>query len=200
MLQKIEASAPQEPTARAWAAGFWDGEGSFIWDRRTGIPSLQVSQAGDEGQALLARFAFALGVAGTIYEGWRKTESHKPAFKLQVRSSEAIRAFELCRPYLSRTKVHQAETAIAEWVKRKAAYVHHSAAKTHCPQGHEYTSDNTWINSNGARCCITCRRASGLASYYRNLEKNRERGRAYQAKHRARLKAARVEVKQGSDE
>lgn len=32
-----------------------------------------------------------------------------------------------------------------------------NAAKTHCPQGHEYTSDNTYVNPNGSRECRTCR-------------------------------------------
>ena len=34
------------------------------------------------------------------------------------------------------------------------------SAKTHCPQGHEYTPENTYINhSTGARHCRQCRRA-----------------------------------------
>lgn len=31
-----------------------------------------------------------------------------------------------------------------------------NAAKTHCPQGHEYTDANTQRKSNGARICRTC--------------------------------------------
>lgn len=31
-----------------------------------------------------------------------------------------------------------------------------NAAVTHCPHGHEYTPDNTRIESNGARKCRTC--------------------------------------------
>ena len=29
---------------------------------------------------------------------------------------------------------------------------------THCPQGHEYSPDNTWISKTGARYCKTCNR------------------------------------------
>lgn len=31
-----------------------------------------------------------------------------------------------------------------------------NARKTHCPKGHEYTEDNTFIMSSGARACIQC--------------------------------------------
>lgn len=35
-----------------------------------------------------------------------------------------------------------------------------NAAKTHCPRGHEYTSDNTYLAPNhGGRHCRTCARA-----------------------------------------
>lgn len=35
---------------------------------------------------------------------------------------------------------------------------HNQANKTHCPQQHEYTPDNTYVNTAGSRCCRTCRR------------------------------------------
>jgi len=33
-----------------------------------------------------------------------------------------------------------------------------NAAKTHCPQGHEFTPENTYVNSKGSRECLICRR------------------------------------------
>jgi hypothetical protein len=38
--------------------------------------------------------------------------------------------------------------------------------KTHCPQGHEYTPDNTYLY-NGMRSCKACSNARALALYYR---------------------------------
>lgn len=35
---------------------------------------------------------------------------------------------------------------------------HYYANKTHCPYGHEYTSDNTYIRKTGSRECRQCRR------------------------------------------
>jgi hypothetical protein len=47
---------------------------------------------------------------------------------------------------------------------------HNMARKTHCPQEHEYTPENTYISKAGSRMCRTCsrekmryRRANGLA-------------------------------------
>jgi hypothetical protein len=36
---------------------------------------------------------------------------------------------------------------------------HHWANKTRCPQGHDYSSENTYIDPRGRRSCRTCRRA-----------------------------------------
>lgn len=56
--------------------------------------------------------------------------------------------------------------------------------KTHCAHGHEYTEENTYINTNGARLCQTCLRArraaankSGVKSHplYRTWRNMRER-------------------------
>lgn len=35
--------------------------------------------------------------------------------------------------------------------------------KTHCPQGHEYSQDNTALDADGKRHCRVCRRAQGRA-------------------------------------
>lgn len=42
-----------------------------------------------------------------------------------------------------------------------------NTAKTHCPADHEYTPDNTLVNRQGSRVCLTCKRERALAGYYR---------------------------------
>lgn len=37
---------------------------------------------------------------------------------------------------------------------------HHSAGRTHCAKGHEFTPENTYRYPTGKRSCITCRRAA----------------------------------------
>lgn len=46
----------------------------------------------------------------------------------------------------------------------------HNRIKTHCPQGHEYDENNTYIYRPGTRYCKTCRRIK--ARQYRPFPKN----------------------------
>ena len=74
---------------------------------------------------------------------------------------------------------------------------------TECPQGHEYTPENTMINKKGSRVCLICKRERGLEQYYAKkatgkqvwvpsadlppdeLEKRRARGREQQRRRQA---------------
>lgn len=50
---------------------------------------------------------------------------------------------------------------------RAAKGRHHNQAVTHCPRGHEYSQDNTYITSQGGRACKECR-----VAYDQNRAKN----------------------------
>lgn len=75
------------------------------------------------------------------------------------------------------------ESARARMVKhRRAKGVqegHASTRVTHCPQGHEYTPENTYITPAGYRQCKTCRRVRVRETFERRgdvyLERQRER-------------------------
>ena len=58
---------------------------------------------------------------------------------------------------------------------------HHMARRTHCPQGHEYTPENTYLYPGNRRACNECRRA------YResHREERRLKGREYMRRKRA---------------
>lgn len=50
--------------------------------------------------------------------------------------------------------------------------------KTHCPQGHEYTADNTYTRkADNSRQCRACARMRGLEAYYNNHEANKATAR-----------------------
>lgn len=56
--------------------------------------------------------------------------------------------------------------------------------KTHCPQKHEYTPENTRIGKNGGRWCRECKRIDGRARYWGDIDNQRRRVR--EAKRRQR--------------
>lgn len=49
--------------------------------------------------------------------------------------------------------------------KRRNTLVGHSR-KTHCPKGHEYTSENTYLDYRGHRRCKECTKLSELLRYH----------------------------------
>ena len=53
----------------------------------------------------------------------------------------------------------------------------HNAAKTHCPKGHEYTSENTILSSSGGRECRECNRIRCREYYRENREKIKAKAR-----------------------
>jgi len=67
---------------------------------------------------------------------------------------------------------------------------HGMARRTHCPQGHEYTGENTYIHPSGSRMCNTCRREYREAHY----EQRRASGRLYMQRVRAMRAAKSTEL------
>lgn len=61
----------------------------------------------------------------------------------------------------------------------------HQVNKTHCPSGHEYTVDNTYVDTRGSRNCRTCKRASAD----RWKAANRDRWNEWRRRRRAELRA-----------
>jgi hypothetical protein len=70
-----------------------------------------------------------------------------------------------------RQRLAAAAAATEKWQSRRRA----GTTKAHCPRGHEYTTENSYIRQNGAKVCRTCmrerseekRRAAGVPE--RNL-------------------------------
>ena len=51
---------------------------------------------------------------------------------------------------------------------------------THCPQGHEYTKENTYVRkSTGKRLCLTCKREQDLKNQIKRYYKNHEKSKQY---------------------
>lgn len=62
-----------------------------------------------------------------------------------------------------------------------------NTAKTHCPQGHEYTPENTWIDSQrGGRACRACKRDRSRVRRLQKPEQVRWYHREYMRVYRER--------------
>ena len=102
---------------RAWAAGFWDGEGCTTTsiDKRVQLrqPRLRIqmgiAQAGEEVPMVLTRFKDAVGGLGHIRGPYWRTGSTKPVYTWAVQGMECCQmVLVLLWPYLSDVKRQQA--------------------------------------------------------------------------------------------
>lgn len=64
----------------------------------------------------------------------------------------------LCRVRNCVRPEHLEPVAPAENIRRGLTGAHHKR-KTHCPSGHAYDAENTYVTKNGARKCRACQRA-----------------------------------------
>jgi hypothetical protein len=158
----------------AWAAGFFDGEGSTYlgtvshrkdWNRLT----LGVSQV---ELVPLERFRAAVGlgrITGPYLNGkYRGTA--KPIWKWTCSGFPAKAVLKLLWLHLTDVKRAQAQRAMdAEINSGKPT----ARGRTHCPQGHEYAV-HAYVRSDGYRRCRIC---------------DRVRQRGTMRRYRARLKA-----------
>lgn len=161
----------------AWAGGFYDGEGCMTASKNRagnpGVPQLTINQAGPDLESppeVLQRFQDALGGLGTIY-GPVIMPNRSPRWTLLMGRWEAVQsAAAALWPHIGSVKRDQITRRFTEYredAARRAPL--HPRARTHCPQNHEYTKENTG-RANGSRYCKEC---------------NRTKAREYQRRKRA---------------
>lgn len=64
----------------------------------------------------------------------------------------------LCRMHQCVRPDHLEPVTPAENNRRSTSPAGGNARKTHCPQGHRYSEENTYVSAKGWRWCRTCRR------------------------------------------
>jgi hypothetical protein len=68
------------------------------------------------------------------------------------------------------------DTRLANEDDKRRHGTHQNTRKTHCPRGHEYTPENTYVNPKGSRECRTCTRARKEEDGRIAKERRRQRG------------------------
>jgi hypothetical protein len=150
-------------TERAWAAGFFDGEGSvgktFAKNGRPGVPQVSITQAGIDGiPDTLLRFCAAVGVEPSRIYGPIDIAHRKPRYQLQINAYESVLAVrDALWPWLSSAKRAAFTARLDEYEVKRADRWPRSLPWTHCKQGHPMTEDNVYV-SQGGRSCRTCQR------------------------------------------
>ncbi len=71
----------------------------------------------------------------------------------------------LCRVRCCVNPRHLEAVTHRENIRRGDAPAGHHARSTHCPNGHEYTAENTYVALNGNRSCRQCRRTQRHLAY-----------------------------------
>lgn len=110
--------------------------GCWLWEGRENLLGYGISSWGLAHRVMYALHGGELDPSLVIDHVCRVTQCVNPSHLEQVTQKENVRRGD-----------------IAAFNRRRAAGI------THCPQGHEYSPENTRLNKSGARNCRACQRA-----------------------------------------
>jgi HNH endonuclease len=110
---------------------------------------------------------------GSFWAGAEQTTAHRFAYELLVGPvPPGLDLDHLCRVRHCVNPAHlEPVTRNENLMRGTSTLIAIAAAKTHCPQGHEYTAKNTYLISGKHRKCRTCQLEN--MRRYRKRFKNR---------------------------
>lgn len=129
-----------------WAAGFMEGEGSFM-NQRNNISLSAVQVQREPLDRLHAMFG------GSICKCKGRNERASDYFKWQVTGTPAAGLAMTLFSLMSPRRKDQIEVAVNKWRKAPLA----NGKRTHCAQGHAFDEANTYLTLKGYRACRACR-------------------------------------------
>lgn len=151
-------------TERAWAAGFFDGEGNFRLSLSEKEHAKLTAQIAQIDRRVLDRFQAAVSGLGKVYGPYNKANARQQPYWIfnSRNSAEAQQIAVLIWDFLDEVKREQVRTSIASWSKYYADNpnaLRVNGRKVVCPRGHTYSDENTYTNPNtGHQYCKVCRR------------------------------------------
>lgn len=174
--QADEAPPREESEECAWAAGFFDGDGSVYLLRHGShagyfVLEAAVTQSCASGvPPELERFRHAVGGHGLIYGPFRDRRGRLSVYRWKLfKVADIVAMCELLWPWLGNVKRTQAERALGvirsqpQLARGNPAW---GSRKTHCVHGHEYAtarilpyrSRGKGIQRRDSKQCLTCLR------------------------------------------
>ena len=110
---------------------------------------------------------------GVVRLARRTVSAHRLMYKLSGNTiADDLELDHLCRVRSCVNPRHLEPVTHQENCDRVLAWP--NALKTHCPQGHAYTAENTKPMVYGGRGCRECHRADGRRYYYAYLKERRK--------------------------
>lgn len=171
----------------AWAAGFFDGEGTTYVLNRSGYPALSVPHAGTlaDPPDVLLRFQAALGGLGLINRPIREKAGRRPLWTCRVCGYETVQAaVAMLWNWLGIAKRQQAAKVLMAYRSRpllarregvrtgRPLGIHtplrHKRSRSGprastCERGHDLA--NAYVSPAGRRYCRECRRVNHHKSH-----------------------------------
>lgn len=107
---------------------------------------------------------------GFVYRNGQRLMAHQAAYMEWVGPiPEGMTLDHLCRNTSCCNPLHLEAVTMRENLLRGNGWSGRNARKTHCPAGHEYAPENTYVRL-GQRHCRTCHREREYARRYGHLD------------------------------
>lgn len=161
---RVASGRPRKPRAKlplptlseieaAWLAGIFEGEGTIIMTKGTHVRLVIGMTDRDVIERIEALVPMPTGPRT------KKQEAHyKEQWIWYTQRGPTVKVvLEAMLPWLGERRRARALAALALLGTRKPPG-HYGRSKTHCPQGHPYDEENTYVNAKGLRSCKICTR------------------------------------------